>query len=42
VRSLEGDLDREAIRAFEQWRFSPAMKDGAPVKVRLNAEVTFP
>lgn len=42
VRSLESDRDREAIRAFEQWRFSPAMKDGAPVKVRLNAEVTFP
>jgi len=42
VRSLESDRDREAIQAFEQWRFSPAMKDGAPVKVRLNAEVTFP
>jgi TonB family protein len=41
VRSLESGLDREAIRAFEQWRFSPAMRDGAPVKVRLNAEVTF-
>jgi TonB family protein len=41
VRSLESGLDREAIRAFEQWRFSPAMKDGSPVKVRLNAEVTF-
>lgn len=41
VRSLESALDREAIRAFEQWRFSPAMKDGVPVKVRLNAEVTF-
>ena len=41
IRSLESDLDREAIRAFEQWRFSPAMKSGVPVKVRLNAEVTF-
>jgi len=41
IRSLESDLDREAIRAFEQWRFSPAVKNGVPVKVRLNAEVTF-
>jgi TonB family protein len=41
IRSLESDLDREAIRAFEQWRFSPAMKSGVPVKVRLNAEVMF-
>jgi TonB family protein len=41
VRSLDGTRDREAISAFEQWRFSPAMKEGRPVKVRLNAEVTF-
>jgi TonB family protein len=41
VRSLEGELDHDAVRAFEQWRFSPAMKDGRPVKVRMNAEVSF-
>ena len=41
VRSLEGELDHDAVRAFEQWRFSPAMRDGRPVKVRMNAEVSF-
>jgi TonB family protein len=41
VRSLDSVRDREAISAFEQWRFSPAIKHGQPVKVRLNAEVTF-
>jgi TonB family protein len=41
VRSLEGGLDHDAVRAFEQWRFSPALKDGRPVKVRMNAEVSF-
>jgi hypothetical protein len=29
------------VRAFEQWRFSPAQKDGHPIKVRMNAEVRF-
>jgi hypothetical protein len=34
-------LDERAIEAFEQWRFSPAMKAGRPVKVRLHADITF-
>jgi hypothetical protein len=29
------------VRTFEQWRFSPALKDGRPIKVRMNAEVRF-
>jgi TonB family protein len=41
ARSLDAALDQEAVRAFEQWRFSPARKDGVPVKVRMNAEITF-
>jgi TonB family protein len=41
LRSVDPDLDDSAVRAFEQWRFSPATKNGRPVKVRLNAEVTF-
>ena len=41
TRSIDPMLDQEAVRAFEQWRFSPAMKDGRPVKVRMNAEVRF-
>lgn len=41
LRSVNSELDDRAVQAFEQWRFSPAMKDGRPVKVRLHAEVRF-
>jgi len=41
VRSVRSDLDENAINALEQWRLSPAMKDGMPVKVRVNVEVHF-
>jgi len=34
-------LDEKAIEAVRQWRFSPAMKDGVPVAVQLNVEVSF-
>jgi protein TonB len=41
LQSLNPDLDERAVRTFEQWRFTPAMKNGRPVKVRMNAEVNF-
>jgi len=41
LRSLGTAADEMAVRAFEQWRFSPAQKDGRPIKVRMNAEVRF-
>jgi len=41
VRSLSWELDENAIGALIQWRFSPAIKDGLPVKVRMNVEMTF-
>ena len=41
LRSLGSEADEHAVRAFEQWRFSPAQKDGHPIKVRMNAEVRF-
>jgi TonB family protein len=41
VRSLSWGLDENAIGALKQWRFSPAMKDGHPVKVRMNVDMTF-
>jgi TonB family protein len=41
VRSLSWELDENAIGALKQWRFSPAIKDGHPVKVRMNVEMTF-
>ena len=41
LRSLTPEADERAVRHFEQWRFTPAMKGGVPVKVRMNAEVRF-
>jgi protein TonB len=41
VRSLEADLDTNAIAAIEQWRFKPGTRNGTPVKVSLNIEVNF-
>lgn len=41
LRSLRPDLDDIAVEAFAQWRFSPAQKDGRPIKVRMNAAVRF-
>jgi TonB family protein len=40
-RSLSPNLDAQAIKAVSQWRFSPATKDGEPVAVKMNVEVSF-
>jgi TonB family protein len=40
-RSLGMGLDEKAIEAVRAWRFTPAMKDGQPVAVQINVEVTF-
>jgi len=34
-------LDEKAIAAVRTWRFTPAMKDGVPVAVQVNIEVSF-
>jgi TonB family protein len=39
VRSLSWEMDEVAIAALEQWRFTPAEREGAPVKVRMNVEM---
>jgi TonB family protein len=41
LRSLTPEADERAVHHFQQWRFTPAMKGGVPVKVRMNAEVRF-
>ena len=41
LQSLDPALDESAVQQFGQWRFSPALKDGRPVKVRMIAEVKF-
>jgi periplasmic protein TonB len=40
-RSLGLGLDEKAIEAVNQWKFEPAQKDGKPVAVAINVEVTF-
>jgi TonB family protein len=40
-RSLGMGLDEKAIEAVRQWRFEPSMKDGHPVAVQVNVEVSF-
>jgi protein TonB len=40
-KSLDPELDENAITAVKKWRFKPAMKDGATVRVYATIEVTF-
>jgi len=41
ARTLGLGLDEEAIDAVKKWKFEPAMRDGKPVAVQVNVEVTF-
>jgi len=34
-------LDEKAIEAISAWKFEPALKDGDPVAVQINVEVSF-
>ena len=40
-RSLEPSLDQNAMTALKAWKFEPAMKDGEPVPVRVEVEMSF-
>ena len=41
LRSVGYGLDEKAIEAVRQWKFEPGKKDGDPVKVQAQAQVTF-
>jgi len=41
VRSAGKDFDEKALEAVKQWKFKPAEKNGKPVAVYLNLEITF-
>ncbi len=44
VRALRGvgmGLDEKAVEAVQQYKFKPALKDGKPVAVYLNIDVSF-
>ncbi len=34
-------LDDQAVKAIKQWVFDPGKKDGKPVPVRVDVEMTF-
>ena len=41
VRSLGMGLDEKALEGVKTWRFDPSMKDGRPVAVEMEVEVSF-
>jgi len=41
VKSLDEELDQQAVAAAKQWTFKPGTKDGKPVAVQVNIELTF-
>src|SRR5437868_1971792 len=41
LRSVGMGLDEKAIEAVKTWKFEPARKDGNPVAVQINVEVSF-
>jgi len=41
VKSLDKDLDRNAVEAVQQWRFEPARKGDKPLAVRVTVEIRF-
>jgi protein TonB len=41
VRSLDKDLDKNAVEAVQQWLFEPARKSNNPVAVRITIEIRF-
>ncbi len=41
VRGLDKQLDANAMDAFRQWKFHPAMKDGQPVALEAIVHIPF-
>jgi protein TonB len=41
VKSLDPELDEQAILAFKQWEFKPGTREGKPVAVRIFCELSF-
>lgn len=40
-KSLDEELDQEAVKAMKQWEFKPGTREGKPVAVQVEVEMTF-
>lgn len=40
-KPLHPELDEEAVKAMKQWQFKPGTKEGKPVDVADDVEMTF-
>ncbi len=41
TRSLDAELDQQALKAMNEWQFKPGTKDGKPVAVEIAVEMAF-
>ena len=41
LQSVDSRIDRFAMQAVEQWRFTPARKNGVPVEVEATFQIPF-
>jgi TonB family protein len=41
LKGLDKDVDQSALDAVQQWRFTPAQKDGKAIAVRISLEIAF-
>ena len=41
TRSLDPELDEQAVNALKEWEFRPGTKDAKPVDVQVQIEMTF-
>lgn len=41
TRSLDAQLDQQAVTALREWKFAPGTLDGKPVPVIVSVEMTF-
>ena len=41
TKSLDKQLDQQAVAALKQWTFKPGTKDGTPVDVEVAVEMSF-
>jgi TonB family protein len=41
LKGLNDAEDKLALAALKQWRFEPGTKNGKPVRVKINVEISF-